>query len=55
VDGKLDLAAPDSTVESRDDLTREERTELLTNRCFVRTTKPQNDLWPYHDMLRVRA
>src|SRR5262249_26375282 len=55
VDGKHDLAAPEPTPEDRDGLTREERIELLTNRCFVRTMKPHGDLWPYDDMLRVRA
>ena len=55
VDGKHDLAAPGATAEDRDGLTREERTELLTNRCFVRTTKPHGDLWPYDDILRARA
>lgn len=55
VDGKNDLAAPETTAEDRDGLTREERTELLVNRCFVRTTKPHDDLWPYYDVYRVRA
>jgi hypothetical protein len=55
VDGKHDLSLPEPAAEDRDDLTREERIELLTNRCFVRTTKPHADLWPYDDMLLVRA
>jgi hypothetical protein len=55
VDGNHDLAALDPTAEDRDGLTREERIELLTHRCFVRTMKPHDDLWPYDDMLRVRA
>lgn len=50
VDGKHDLAAPEPTIEDREGLTREERVELLTHRCFVRTTKPHDDLWPYDDM-----
>lgn len=55
VDGKHDLCAPEPVAEDRDGLTREERTELLTNRCFIRTTKLHDDLWPYDDVLRVRA
>jgi hypothetical protein len=55
VDGKHDLAAPEPAAEDRDGLTRDERIELLTNRCFVRTTKPHDDLWPYDDMLRAGA
>ena len=55
VDGKHDLAAPEPTAVDRDGLTREERAELLTNRCFLRTPKPHNDLWPYDDMLRARG
>jgi hypothetical protein len=50
VDGKHDLGAPDPAAEDRDGLTRGERVELLTNRCFVTTTKPHRDLWPYDDM-----
>jgi hypothetical protein len=54
VDGKHDLAAPEPPAEDRDGLTREERIELLTNRCFVRAMKPHSDLWPYDDMLSAR-
>lgn len=32
-----------------DDLTRAERIELLTHRCFVRTRKPDRGRWPFHD------
>ncbi len=49
VDGKHDLGASEPAEEDRDDLTREERIELLTNRCFVTTMKPHCDLWPYDD------
>jgi hypothetical protein len=55
VDGKHDLAVPEPATEDRDGLTPAERVELLTNRCFVTTTKPHDDLWPYDDMLRARA
>jgi hypothetical protein len=55
VDGKHDLAAPEPTCENQDGLTRDERIELVTNRCFIKTTKPHNDLWPYDDRLRIRA
>jgi hypothetical protein len=54
VDGKHDLATREP-AEDRDGLTRGERIELLTNRCFVTTTKPHDDLWPYDDMFRTRA
>jgi hypothetical protein len=33
----------------RHGLTRAERIELLTNRCFVTTSKPHDDLFPYKD------
>lgn len=47
-----DLSVPSTDVD-RDGLTREERLELLTFRCFVRTEKPDCDLWPYDDTLRL--
>jgi hypothetical protein len=53
VDRKQDLAAPDAGVIDRDGLSRAERIELLTHRCFVVTTKPDSDLWPYDDLLRA--
>lgn len=56
VDGKYDLATmewPQSDQCEPDDLTRDERIELLTNRCFVRSSKPHDDLWPYHDRIRT--
>lgn len=50
VDGKHDLAKPDQREEEdRDGLAIEERIELLTNRCFIKTSKPHDDLWPYDD------
>ncbi|HKA06920.1 MAG TPA: hypothetical protein VKD71_06650 [Gemmataceae bacterium] len=55
VDGNHDLGAPEQAAEDRNSLTRSERIELLTNRCFVITTKPHGDLWPYDDVLRIRA
>ena len=30
-------------------LTPAERIELVTHRCFVRTARPDSDLWPYDD------
>jgi len=51
VDGEHSLAA--ASVLDRDGLTREERSELLTHRCFIRTTKPSDDLWPYDDQLTL--
>ncbi|WP_437297214.1 hypothetical protein [Sorangium sp. So ce426] len=53
VDGKRDLSALESTVEDDEGLTREERVELLTNRCFIFTAKPHDDLWPYDDKLQI--
>ncbi|MYM92940.1 hypothetical protein [Duganella vulcania] len=57
VDGKCDLASPEwqqtDCCEMEVSLTREERIELLTNRCFVRSAKPHADLWPYHDRIRI--
>ncbi|KYF59070.1 hypothetical protein [Sorangium sp. So ce854] len=55
VDGRRDLlGAPELPIEDgEDDLTREERIELLTHRCFVSTTKPHHDLWPYDDRIRI--
>ncbi|WP_437983864.1 hypothetical protein [Sorangium sp. So ce117] len=53
VDGKRDLGALESTAEDDDGLTREERVELLTNRCFIFTMKPHDDLWPYDDRLQL--
>jgi hypothetical protein len=52
VDGEHDLAAPGSDGDPASGLTREERVELLTHRCFVRTRKPHDDLHPYSDRLQ---
>jgi hypothetical protein len=54
VDGKSDLGVPETTTED-DGLTRKERIELLTNRCFTFTTKPHSDLWPYDDRLQLET
>jgi hypothetical protein len=53
VDGNRDLDRFEPDDRHDADLNREERIELLTNRCFVTATKPHNDRWPYHDTLRV--
>ena len=53
VDGTHDLASPSLKVDA--DLTRQERVELLTYRCFVVTGKPHDDLFPYKDFLARQA
>ena len=55
IDGTHDLTVMDPTAEDRDGSAREERIELLTNRCFVTTTKPHDDLYPYNDVFRTGA
>ncbi|MCY1074442.1 hypothetical protein [Archangium lansingense] len=55
VDGRL---APHAPLTAKDaerlgGLTPEERVELLVHRCFVRTRKADNDLWPYDDTLTL--
>ncbi|WP_437308249.1 hypothetical protein [Sorangium sp. So ce388] len=55
VDGKHDLGVPEPTVEYDDGLTREERVELLTHRCFITTAKQHDDRYPYEDRLRSEA
>jgi hypothetical protein len=55
VDGKHDLAAPSLLTADHDGLTREERIELLVHRCFVRTLKAHDDLWPYDDTLLMSS
>ena len=54
VDGTNDLRRPLSEPD-RDGLTRGERIELLTHRCFITVDKdkPLNDLWPYDDVLQL--
>ncbi len=37
------------------ELKTDERIELLTNRCFLRTAKAHHDLWPYDDFYIARA
>lgn len=53
VDGKHDLAADALVADEEFPLTRAERIELLTHRCFIVTQKPSDDLWPYHDRITV--
>jgi hypothetical protein len=55
VDGTHDLAVLEPTAEDWYGLGREERIELLTNRCFVTTIKPHSDLYPYNDVFRTEA
>ncbi len=47
-DGTRDAHLPDPR---REDLSPDERVELLINRCFVRTPEPDDDLFPYNDTL----
>lgn len=54
VDEELDVRFPDPLTThtanpAREDLTPDERIELLRNRCFIITEKPHNDLWPFED------
>ena len=52
VDGEHDLASGTLVpLDEEDRLTREQRIELLTHRCFVLTTKDSTDLWPWDDTL----
>ena len=44
--------APDDHP-AHDELSVEQRIELLTHRCFVRTELPHEDRWPYDDRLAV--
>ena len=57
VDGKQDLHSRGDELtrilESDPELTLEERVELLTNRCFVKCTKPHDELWPYDDRFQI--
>jgi hypothetical protein len=55
VDDKNDLSLMEPTEVNNNGLTREECVELLTNRCFLITTKPHHDLWPYDDFLRTKS
>jgi hypothetical protein len=47
-DGKNSLNSA-ASEEDRDGLTAEERIELCKHRCFVRSPKPDDDLWPFDD------
>lgn len=50
VDGKTKLCSGSKQLDNdRDGLTIDERIELCKNRCFIRTTKPHDDLWPFDD------
>ena len=53
VDGSNDILFPtnkdDFLIPQQESLTQTERIELLVNRCFVLTDKPDVNLWPYHD------
>ena len=52
VDGVHDLAYQTSGAD-RDDLTQQERIELLIHRHFITVDKPHEDLWPYDDVYRM--
>jgi len=47
-DGEHILGRP-TPEEDRDGLTSEERLELCRHRCFIKSPKPDSDLWPYDD------
>jgi hypothetical protein len=49
VDGTNSLNVQAGVEADRDGLTAEERLELCRNRCFIRTAKPHDDLWPFDD------
>lgn len=49
VDGKYDLNQVQLAADDDVELPRDERIELLLHRCFVKTSKPHDDLWPYDD------
>jgi hypothetical protein len=58
VDGRLDAALPDVTTRptpNREELEPEERIELLTHRCFIRTSTAHSGRWPYDDTYVERA
>jgi hypothetical protein len=50
-DGKNLLNADTMSEEDRDGLTKKERAELCKNRCFIVTSKQDQDLWPFDDRL----
>jgi hypothetical protein len=49
IGGCRDLSLPASLADDEDLLSTSERIELLTNRCFIYTSSPSHDLWPYQD------
>lgn len=56
VDGRFDLDVNYQKVRAAalpgidfDEITLEQRIELLTNRCFIRTPNLSTDLWPFDD------
>lgn len=53
VEGDIDARVAELTNPNpaREDLSADERVELLTHRCFVRTRRAHHDLWPYDDRL----
>jgi hypothetical protein len=53
VDGRRAPHAPPQDASEQGGLTPEERVELLTHRCFVRTRKEDDDHWPYGDTLTL--
>jgi hypothetical protein len=54
-DGKNLLNAPTILEKDRDGLTHEERVELCKYRCFIVTSKQDQDLWPFDDRLEEPA
>lgn len=51
LDGRELLTNRFDADEDRDGLTHAERVELCKHRCFIVSTKPDEDLWPYDDRL----
>ncbi len=51
--GEHDLTRPVEPAPEQPELTPDERIELLTNRCFLTTTKPHDGLYPYGDTYRT--
>jgi hypothetical protein len=49
VDGKDALTLTTDAASDRNGLTAEERLELCRNRSFIRTARPDHDLWPFDD------
>lgn len=59
-DGEWDVRepgpGPESTVAPRDDeLSADQRIELLVHRCFVRTTLAHDERWPWNEQLTIPA